>query len=177
MRFRAIIVTFIGLAVALATITATYTLSTATDSTASPAVIEIITSGQIHQLFTLEQTWAAFPAFPPVRYLLDAPAAWVMFVFVVISLYVVRYKLKGSFSTVGLWCLFGSFVPYVMGATALAGHAAVGPWSHTMLASVLYGSMACVLFGGLNFFKVQAVRSKYLQQLEKNKELLRKKAA
>lgn len=186
MRFRALIVALLGLCVAVSTLASIASLAntknillseSSTNSQPSPAMTNILTTGKVHRLFTMKETWQEFPGPPPLQYIIDPPAAWVMFVIISMTFYIGRYRLKYSFATVALACMLGSLLPYTMGALAVTQNAAVGPWSKTMLASLLYGSIACTIFATTNFFKVHSLRSKFLQQLEHNKEILKKKVA
>jgi ABC-type sulfate transport system permease subunit len=166
---RAAIVVILALLMAGLAIS-TISMLTQLEQYQPPHVTEsILARGQIFHLFLAEATWQNFPALPfPLMNYLDLPV-FVFVAMVIAAVFLVnRYKLRVTLTTSGLLALAFSLTPCFAGMMFLSTNSdagASGPWLAAMILSILYGSLACSLFAGLDV--MQLVKAKVLKKAER----------
>jgi hypothetical protein len=107
--------------------------------------------GNVLPMFLGHTLWSRFPSLPPISAVLDW---WTMAVMVGVTgliVFVVRFRMNGSWIMVGLLTFLSTMVPYAIGALMLRGNEDIslcGPWLAVMLLGGLYAQLAAAACAG-----------------------------
>jgi hypothetical protein len=115
-----------------------------------------VTSGQAHYLYVAG--WRNLPHIGHWSIMLDVPAAVVMAALMSVIVFLCLRSGRASCTLAGVACLLSAGIPYAIGSAVLAGNAdfeRAAPWLATMLASVLYGCLACSALAMLDLVRIR----------------------